>query len=675
MSLNLNKFVNIAFEIFVSVCMFIYSFKTPFVIAMVIFDIAMAVSIFNQIQIKIKTKFNLISLGLSIALTIISYFMTSAIAFVLTNVVIILFWRIYYAYNRKQGSYAVKNIIRTQSVIYTGSKESNSLFKSLYKVVNGDSAATDERSSSSDDGKIHTRLSIKKMQFKSGIPIFSHIYKWEMNTTATPEMFSKVVSLIMKYLPEYVVKGIRRGKWYELMIAPKQLKAVSVMFSKKISDELPWYIIPLGSVDTSSKSNALSTTYVWRLQETDEQFKCLSKMRRMPAAPMGFIVGATGGGKSVLLNCIIAHFINKHNVELYMSDPKKIEFGPYASLKEVKVVGKTKDEIKEVFKLFNSKMVQRYTFLEKLGVSILPLDGKINLDGSSVVVNDSAFKSDDIVKIKTSDGEEKEVKASELKNYASNRDDAKKASILMPGNKDIKVKDYWMNLVSDRVQDSGVYEIHPMVFICDEYAQLMSEIDGADYRINSEIKEYVQAIARLGRAAQIHLILATQTPTGDLIPGSLAGNMKFRTICGKVDANISRIAIDTEEGESIPASPKGMYLSSIDKDTCIYRGWYIDKPGVKALSEDKNCNTDMDSLEDPDIIKDAPDKKSDKKIGGFSEDEFDSFFDEQQDDDTFDNQSTPVADTNGDMNSEPEPISEPKKINIKINKKIKINLK
>ena len=125
MSLDLNKFVNIAFEIFVSVCMFIYAFKTPFVIAMVIFDIAMAVSIFNQIQIKIKTKFNLISLGLSIALTIISYFMTSAIAFVLTNTVIILFWRIYYAYNRKQGSYAVKNIIRTQSVIYTGSKESN----------------------------------------------------------------------------------------------------------------------------------------------------------------------------------------------------------------------------------------------------------------------------------------------------------------------------------------------------------------------------------------------------------------------------------------------------------------------------------------------------------------------------------------------------------------------
>ncbi len=674
MSLDLNKFVNITFEIFVSVCMFIYAFKMPFVIAMVIFDIAMAVSIFNQIQIKIKTKFNLISLGLSLVLTIVSYFMTSAIAFVLTNTVIILFWRIYYAYNRKQGSYAVKNIIRTQSVIYTGSKESDSLFKSLYKVVNGDSAATDERSSSSDDGKIRTRLSIKKTQFKSGIPIFSHIYKWEMNTTATPEMFSKVISLTMKYLPEYIVEGNRRGKWYELMIAPKQLKAVSVMFSKKISDELPWYIIPLGSVDTSSKANALSTTYVWRLHETDEQFKCLSKMRRLPAAPMGFIVGATGGGKSVLLNVIIAHLINKHNVEIYMSDPKKIEFGPYEPLKEVKAVGKTKEEIKEVFQLFNSKMVQRYTFLEKLGVSDLPLDGKIALDGSRVVVNDNAFKSDDIVKIKTVDGEEKEVKASELKNYASNREDANKASILMPGNKDIKVKDYWMNLVSDRIQDSGIYEIHPMIFICDEYAQLMSEIDGADYRINSEIKEYVQAIARLGRAAQIHLILATQSPTGDLIPGSLAQNMKFRTICGNVDANISRIAIDSEEGESIPGSPKGMYLSSINKDTCIYRGWYIEKPDVKALSEDQDCNNGM-SLEDPDIIKDTPDKKPDKKIGGFSEDEFDSFFDEQPDDDTFDNQSAPVADTNGDIAPEPELISEPKKINIKINKKIKINLK
>lgn len=122
-----------------------------------------------------------------------------------------------------------------------------------------------------------------------------------------------------------------------------------------------------------------------------------------------------------------------------------------------------------------------------------------------------------------------------------------------------------------------------MILIADEIAELLQPTDGdrKSMRVADNVAENFQSIARLGRSAHIHLILATQSSSGNLFPPSLKNNVQQRTIAGRVDGNISRMAIDTEEGESIPLSP-GSYLGWTKGDTLNYQGWFTKTE--KALS-------------------------------------------------------------------------------------------
>ena len=125
------------------------------------------------------------------------------------------------------------------------------------------------------------------------------------------------------------------------------------------------------------------------------------------------------------------------------------------------------------------------------------------------------------------------------------------------------------------------------ILLVDELAQFIGNPDRKEMRLADKMSANMQQIAQLGRSAHIHIVLATQSASGNLFPSSLKNNIAQRCICGRVEANISRMAIDSEEGESLPLTP-GSYLGYSKGTTQQLQGWYTPTKAVLALGTVKD---------------------------------------------------------------------------------------
>lgn len=97
--------------------------------------------------------------------------------------------------------------------------------------------------------------------------------------------------------------------------------------------------------------------------------------------------------------------------------------------------------------------------------------------------------------------------------------------------------------ITEYREKSGDY-MQRIVFACDEVAELLDKT-GADKsrkELLAQIEARLALIARQGRAFGIHLILATQRPDANILPGQIKNNMNIR-ICGRADTTLSTIII------------------------------------------------------------------------------------------------------------------------------------
>lgn len=95
-------------------------------------------------------------------------------------------------------------------------------------------------------------------------------------------------------------------------------------------------------------------------------------------------------------------------------------------------------------------------------------------------------------------------------------------------------------------------ENEPIYIIIDEFADLVLSGD------KTIIKQVIK-ISQLGRAANIHLILATQRPTADVIDKKIAVNLPAR-VCLRVACAVdSRNVIGVSGGELLPQYGRGIY--------------------------------------------------------------------------------------------------------------------
>ena len=115
-----------------------------------------------------------------------------------------------------------------------------------------------------------------------------------------------------------------------------------------------------------------------------------------------------------------------------------------------------------------------------------------------------------------------------------------------------------------------------LVFACDEVAELLDKTGRSKEEKEqlAQIENRLATLARLGRAFGIHLILATQRPDANILPGQIKNNLDFR-VCGRADSVLSQIILDnTSAADQIPKDARGRFITG---DGTVFQGYLFDE--------------------------------------------------------------------------------------------------
>jgi S-DNA-T family DNA segregation ATPase FtsK/SpoIIIE len=115
------------------------------------------------------------------------------------------------------------------------------------------------------------------------------------------------------------------------------------------------------------------------------------------------------------------------------------------------------------------------------------------------------------------------------------------------------------------------------VIVIDELANLVLR--------SKDVERYIVDIASMGRAAGIHLILATQSPRADVITGLIRANVPTRIALATFSATESRIILDRNGAEDL--SPPGEMLIRLPgrRDLCRTWGPFLSDEDVDTAIE------------------------------------------------------------------------------------------
>jgi DNA segregation ATPase FtsK/SpoIIIE, S-DNA-T family len=255
--------------------------------------------------------------------------------------------------------------------------------------------------------------------------------------------------------------------------------------------------------------------------------------------PHLLIAGATGSGKSVCVNTLITALIYRHTpktLKFLMVDPKMVELSVYNALphKRLDVVTDNRDAAK-VLKWAQIEMERRYRLLAENGCR-----------------NVQEF----------------------------NRRVESGASLQHPKQSDVAFE--------ERTYNDGLLPY--IVVVIDELADLMMTVQG-------EIETPLAMLAQKARAIGLHLILATQRPSVNVITGLIKANFPSRIafrVASQVDSRTIIDGIGAESllgngdmlfippGKSEPARLQGAFISSDDTERLL--AWYKSH-GAPAQSE------------------------------------------------------------------------------------------
>lgn len=154
--------------------------------------------------------------------------------------------------------------------------------------------------------------------------------------------------------------------------------------------------------------------------------------------------------------------------------------------------------------------------------------------------------------------------------------------ILISVNKELKRRTEI--LVSNGCRDINEYnnkhteKLNRIIVACDEVAEILDK-SGIKKSTNKEkletiesIEQHIMRIARIARACGIHLILATQRPSSEVISGQIKSNLGNR-VCGMADDILSKIVLDNTSAAEIPSDYKGVFITQSGE---LFKAYYFD---------------------------------------------------------------------------------------------------
>ncbi|WP_019402079.1 DNA translocase FtsK, partial [Chelatococcus sp. GW1] len=260
----------------------------------------------------------------------------------------------------------------------------------------------------------------------------------------------------------------------------------------------------------------------------------IAELARMPHL---LVAGTTGSGKSVAINTMILSLLYRLRPEecrLIMVDPKMLELSIYDGIPHLltPVVTDPKKAV-VALKWAVREMEERYKKMSKLGVR--------NIDGFNARVAEARQKGEVITRT-VQTGFDRET--------------------------------------GEAVYGDEVMDLAPLpyiVVIVDEMADLMMVA-------GKEIEGTIQRLAQMARAAGIHVVLATQRPSVDVITGTIKANFPTRIsfqVTSKID---SRTILGEQGAEQLLGQGDMLYMAGGGRITRVHGPFVSDEEVEKVVA-------------------------------------------------------------------------------------------
>lgn len=288
-------------------------------------------------------------------------------------------------------------------------------------------------------------------------------------------------------------------------------------------------IIRLSEIIASQDYDKTQSPLVLALGKDISGKPVIADLQRMPHL---LVAGTTGSGKSVGLNAMLISMLFKatpEDLRLIMIDPKMLELSVYDNIPHLltPVVTDMK-EASNALRWCVAEMERRYRLMAAMGVR--------NLAGYNKKVKDAAKRGEPIM-------------------------------------------DPFHQPEIDSQQPRELGGLPFIVVVIDEFADMMMIV-------GKKVEEQIARIAQKARAAGIHLILATQRPSVDVITGLIKANVPTRMafqVSSKID---SRTILDQGGAEQLLGHGDMLYLPPGTGLPVRVHGAFVDDDEVHRVCDD-----------------------------------------------------------------------------------------
>lgn len=293
-----------------------------------------------------------------------------------------------------------------------------------------------------------------------------------------------------------------------------------------------------------------------------------SNIARMPH---GLIAGTTGSGKSVAIQNVIISLLYRNSpdqLRFILVDPKRVELTLYNKIPH----------------LLTPVITQAKKAIRALSWAVKEMERRYDILEAEAVQNISSYHK----------------------------------NVYQPA------KQEWVKAGSDPETQSALPEAMPyIVIILDELNDLMQAYP-------RELEGCIVRLAQMSRAVGIHLILATQRPSVNVITGTIKANVPTRVAMAVASQVDSRTIIDTVGAEKLLGAGDMLYLSSDSPKPIRLQSAFVSEEEIKKVVEYlKNQDAELpDQLDFDETSDNSNDSVFSAMVGGGSSDDDDDLYED-----------------------------------------------